>query len=58
VTYYLPSSVAQRYVSSVIQTSLQLRATDICDQELYFIKQNWLMAAGWNSLDSLPPFLS
>jgi hypothetical protein len=44
-------------VSGVIQTSLQLKVAFICDPELDFLKQNWVMSAEWSTLDSLPPFL-
>jgi hypothetical protein len=58
LTHYVPSYLAQRFVSEVIQTSLELPVTVTCDPELYFIKQNWVMSAEWSTLDSLPPFLS
>jgi hypothetical protein len=47
------SSLAQRYVSEVIQTSLELTVTLISDPELdlymlyAILKQNWLMPAEW-----------
>jgi hypothetical protein len=41
VTHFLPSSLAQRYVSGVIQTSLELTFTVIYDAELDIPKQNW-----------------
>jgi hypothetical protein len=58
------SSLAQRYVSEVIQTSLELPVTGTChpDLELYvlyvILKENWVMSAEWSTRDSLPPFLS
>jgi hypothetical protein len=57
VTHFLPSSLAQRYVSVVIQTSLQLTITVISDPELVFLKQNWVTSADWSTLDSILPFL-
>jgi hypothetical protein len=58
VTHILPSSLAQSYVSGVIQTSLELTVTVIFDPELDFLKLNWVMSAEWNTLDSLRAFLS
>jgi hypothetical protein len=58
LTHFLPSSLAQRYVSEVIQISLKLTVTFIYDPELDFLKKNWVMCAEWNTLDSLRPFLS
>jgi hypothetical protein len=58
VTHFLPSSVAQRYVSRVIQTSLELTVTVKFDPELDFLKQNLVMSAEWVTRDSLPHFLS
>jgi hypothetical protein len=37
--HFLPSSLAQRYVSGVIQTSLELTVTVTCDPELDFLKK-------------------
>jgi hypothetical protein len=54
LTHLFPSFPAQRYVSRVIQTSLELTHTVICDPELDFLKQNWFMSAEWSTLDSLP----
>jgi hypothetical protein len=54
---FLPSILAQRYVSGLIETSLQLTFTVTCDPELDFLKQNWVMSAEWSTLDSLHPFL-
>jgi hypothetical protein len=51
VTHFLPSSVGQRYVSGVIQTSLELKVTVKYDPELDFLKQNWVMSAEWDKLD-------
>jgi hypothetical protein len=36
---FLPSSLAQRNVSGVIETSLQLTFAFTCDQELIFLKK-------------------
>jgi hypothetical protein len=58
MTHFLPSSLEQKYVSGVIQTSMQLKFTFICDPELDFLKQNWVISAEWSTLDSLRPFLS
>jgi hypothetical protein len=55
---FLPSSLEQRYVSGLIERSLQLTVTVTCDPELDFLKQNWVMSPEWSTLDSLPPFLS
>jgi hypothetical protein len=50
------SSLAQRYVSGVIQTSLELTDTVKCDPELdlymlyVILKQNWLMSAEWTTI--------
>jgi hypothetical protein len=55
MTHFLPSSLAQGYVSGVIQISLQLTVTVIYDPELDFLKQNWVMTAEWSTLDSLRP---
>jgi hypothetical protein len=52
------SSLAQRYVSGVIQTSLQLTVTVTSDTELDFLKENGVISAEWGTRDSLPPFLS
>jgi hypothetical protein len=48
------SSLSQRYVSGVIETSLQLTVKFTCDPELDFLKQNWVMSAEWRKLDPLP----
>jgi hypothetical protein len=58
VTDFLPSSLAQRYVSAVIETYLQLTVTVKYDPELDFLKQNWVMSEEWGTLDSLRPFLA
>jgi hypothetical protein len=58
VTHFVPSSLAQRYVYGVIETSLQLTVTVIFIPELEFLKQNLFMSAEWSTRDSLPPFLS
>jgi hypothetical protein len=58
VTQFVPSTLAQRYVSGVIQTSLEFTITVTCDPELDFSKQKCLMTAEWSTLDSLRPFLS
>jgi hypothetical protein len=52
------SPLAERYVSGLIPTSLQLTVTVICDTELHFLKQNWVIFAEWSKLESLRPFLS
>jgi hypothetical protein len=52
------SSLAQRYVSEVIETSLELPVTFTSYMELDFLKQNLFMSAEWGKPDSLPPFLS
>jgi hypothetical protein len=58
------SSLAQTYVSEVIQTSLELPVTVTCDSDLdlyvlyVILKQHWVMSAEWSTRDSLPPFLS
>jgi hypothetical protein len=54
VTHFLHSSLAQRYVSRVIQTTLQLTFRVTYDPELDFLKQNWVMSAEWSKFDSLP----
>jgi hypothetical protein len=54
LTHFLPSSLAQRYVSGVIQTFLQLTVTVIYDPELDFLKQNWVMSPEWSTRDSIP----
>jgi hypothetical protein len=51
VTHFDPSSLAQRYVSGVIQTFLQLRVMVICDPELQLLKQIWVMSAECSTLD-------
>jgi hypothetical protein len=53
-----PSSLAQSYVSVIIEKSMQLTVTITCDPELDFLKQNRVMYAEWSILDSIPPFLS
>jgi hypothetical protein len=53
MTNFLPSSLAQRYVSGLIQTYLELTVTVIYDPELEFLKENWVMSAGWSTLDSI-----
>jgi hypothetical protein len=58
MTHFFPSFLAQRYVSGVIQTYTELTVTVICDPELDFLKENWVMSAEWSTLDSLRPFLS
>jgi hypothetical protein len=58
VSQFLPSFLAQRYVSRVIQTSLQITVTVKFDPELDFPKQKWVMSEEWSTLDSLRPFLS
>jgi hypothetical protein len=58
LTHFLPSTLAQRYVSGLIQISLQLTVTVTSDQELDILQQNRFMSAEWRTLDSLPPFLS
>jgi hypothetical protein len=55
LNHFLPSALSQRYLSGVIQTSLQLTVTDICDPELDFIKQNWVMSAEWKHLTHFLP---
>jgi hypothetical protein len=54
LTQFVPSPLAQRYVSGIIQTSLQLTVTVTCDPELYLLKQNWVIPAEWSKRDSLP----
>jgi hypothetical protein len=54
VTHFLPSSLAQRYVSGLIQTFRKLTLTVTCDPELDFLKQNWVMTAEWSTPDSIP----
>jgi hypothetical protein len=55
LTHFVPSPLAKRYVSGVIQTSLQLTVTVSYDPEVVtFLKQNWFMSAEWCTLDSLP----
>jgi hypothetical protein len=58
LTNFVPSSLAQRYVSGLIQSSLHITVTVIYDPELDFLKQNWGMSSKWSKFDSLPPFLS
>jgi hypothetical protein len=58
VTHFFPSSPAQRYVSGVIQTYMELTVTVIYDPELDFLKENWDMSAERSTHDSLRPFLS
>jgi hypothetical protein len=58
LTHFLPSSLAESYVSRVIETSLQLTVTVILYPELDILKQNLIMSAEWSTRDSLPPFLS
>jgi hypothetical protein len=54
LTHFVPSSLAQRYVSGVIQTALQLTVTVRYDPDVVtFLKQNWFMSAEWCTLDSL-----
>jgi hypothetical protein len=49
------SSLAQRYVSGVIQTSLQLTVTVRYDPVVVtFLKYNLVMSSEWSTLDSLP----
>jgi hypothetical protein len=57
-THFVPSSLAQRYVSGIIQTSLELTVTVTSYPELDFRKQNCVMSAECSTLDSLRPFLS
>jgi hypothetical protein len=54
VTHFLPSSLAQRYVSGLIQTFRKLTFTVTCDPELDFLKQNWVMSADWSTRVSIP----
>jgi hypothetical protein len=54
LTHFVPSSLAQRYVSGVIQTSLELTVSVTFDPELDFLKQNWVMSTEWSTLDSPP----
>jgi hypothetical protein len=59
LTHFFPSSLAQTYVSGVIQTFLQLTITVTCVKDLDFLKQNWVMSAEWSTFDSIPQlFLS
>jgi hypothetical protein len=58
VTHFLPSFLAQRYVSGVIQKFLELTITIKYDPELDFLKQNWVMSAERDTFDSLRPILS
>jgi hypothetical protein len=58
VTHFLPSSLAQRYVSWVIHSSVELTVTVIYDPELDFVKQNWVMSVEWSTRGSLPPIFS
>jgi hypothetical protein len=50
------SSLAQTYVSGVIQTSLELTVTVNSDPELEFLKQNSVIFAKWSKPDSHHPF--
>jgi hypothetical protein len=51
----LPHSfLSQRYVSGVIQTSLQLTFRVTSDPELEFLTQNCVISAEWSTLESLP----
>jgi hypothetical protein len=54
LTHFVPSYLAQRYVSGIIQTSLQLTVTVIYYPKLEFLKQNWVMSPEWSTLDSRP----
>jgi hypothetical protein len=54
LTHFVPSSLPQRYVSGVLQTSLELTVTVTFYQELDFLKQNWVISAEWSTLDSPP----
>jgi hypothetical protein len=55
LTFY--SSLAQRYVSGLIQTFLELKFTFKYDPELDFLKQKWVMSAECSRIDSLRPFI-
>jgi FPC/CPF motif-containing protein YcgG len=50
------SSLAERYISGVIETTMQLTFMVTFDPELDFLKQNRFMSAVWSTLASLPPF--
>jgi hypothetical protein len=54
---HLQSSLAQRYVSEIIQKPLELTVTVTCDTALDFLKQNFVMSAECSRLDSLRPFI-
>jgi hypothetical protein len=58
LTHFGPSSLAQRYVSRVIETSLQLTVAVIYEPEPDILEQNWVMSAECFTLDSIRPFLS
>jgi hypothetical protein len=58
MTQFFPSSLAQRYVSGLIQTFLELTVTVIYDPELDFLKKKWIMSAELSTRDIIPAFLS